>query len=365
MKILFAATVTEHINSFHLPYLKYFKDRGCEVHVATYGGEEILYCDKKYNIAVRRSPFRLDNIKAYFQLKKIIESEKYDLIHCHTPMGGLLGRLCGRKQRKKGMKILYTAHGFHFYKGAPLINWLLYYPMEKICSYITDGLVTINHEDYALAKKKMRAKKIYYIPGIGVDTAKFSKPAKDRETIRKELGIPKDATILISVGELNKNKNHQIIIRAMSRIKSNQLYYIICGTGSMNGELKALSERLRVDKRVILPGFRKDIADLLNISDIFVFPSMREGLGLAAIEAMSAGLPIITSNIHGINDYSEDGVTGYSVNPKDVDGFASAIDSLAKDKDLRKKMGGYNKGAVKKFDLANVMEKMRKIYEEV
>ena len=374
MKVLFVATVTEHIKAFHIPYLKWFKEQGWEVHVATYGDDEISYCDKKHNISVARSPFRFSNIKAYFELKTIIKKEKYDIIHGHTPMGGVLTRLCGKSQRRKNTHIMYTAHGFHFCKGAPLLNWGLYYPMEKWLSRYTDALITINKEDYALASQNMKAKKTYYIHGIGVDTTRFInletpektdiEKAARREEKRNELGIPIGATVLISVGELSKRKNHQAAIKALGKVKKDDMYYVICGRGELDEFLRNLCNEAGVDKKVIFLGHRTDIPDLLNMSDIFVFPSLWEGLGLAAIEAMACGLPIVTSNIHGINDYSENGITGYSCTPTDVDGFAKAIKNLAKDAKLRKKMGEHNIEAAKKFDLSGSLKEMEKIYKE-
>ena len=364
MKVLFIATVTMHITSFHIPYLKWFKEQGWEVHVATYGDDKIPYCDKKHDLSIRRSPFRFGNIKAYFQLKKILKNEKYDIIHGHTPMGGALTRLCGKHHRKTGTRVLYTAHGFHFCKGAPLLNWLLYYPMEKWLSRYTDALITINQEDYRLASQKMKAQTTYYIPGIGVDTSKFENPAVDRESKRKELDIPSEATVLISVGELTKRKNHQTAIKAVSKIKNDNVYYIICGQGELHESLQSLCKSLGMEHRVLFLGHRTDIVDLLHMSDVFVFPSLWEGLGLAAIEAMACGLPIITSNIHGINDYSEHGRTGYSYSPTNVDGFAEAIGVLAEDSELREKMGVHNRTAIKKFDLSGSLQEMEQIYHE-
>jgi len=364
MKVLFVATVTAHIKAFHIPYLKWFKEQGWEVQVATYGNDEIPYCDKKHNISIGRSPFRLSNIKAYFELKAILKSEKYDIIHGHTPMGGALTRLCGKQHRKAGLRIMYTTHGFHFCKGAPLLNWLLYYPIERWLSKYTDTLITINKEDFELAKQKMKAKKIYYISGIGVDTARFANPDVDRASKRKELGIPSDAIVLISVGELNINKNQQIVIKALSKIKIDTLYYVICGNGHWDKILCSLCKDFRIENRVLFLGYRSDTVDLLHMSDVFVLPSLREGLGLAAIEAMACGLPIITSNIHGIKDYSENGATGYSCSPTDVDGFAGAISALVDDAGLRKKMGTHNIAVAKKFDLSGSLRDMERIYTE-
>jgi len=377
MKILFIATVTEHINAFHLPYLKWFKEQGWEVHVATKGAHGISYCDKKHDISIERSPFKIGNIKAYFELKKIIKTEKYDIIHGHTPMGGILTRLCGKKHRKNGAKIMYTAHGFHFYKGAPLINWLLYYPIEKWLSLFTDALITINHEDYELAKQKMGVKNIYYVPGVGVDTDNFATSGVSNEEKRAELNIPLDATVLISVGELNRNKNHQAIIKAIAELKNGKqqidrrieaslpnddLYYIICGQGILNKELQALCKQLRVHDHVIFLGQRTDIADLLHMSDIFVFPSLREGLPVSLMEAMAAGLPCVASKIRGNVDLIEGGAGGFLCEGNSPGVYAYAIDAIVHSENFRNSMAENNKTAIQKFSLSVVMEKMKEIY---
>ena len=356
MKVLFVATVTEHITAFHLPYLRWFKEKGFEVHIAAWGDDVIPYCDKKHNVAIRRSPFKLGNIKAYFQLKNILKHEKFDIIHGHTPMGGILARLCGRKHRKHGMKVFYTAHGFHFFKGAPLLNWLLYYPIEKRLSRYTDVLITINREDYALAKRKMRAEKVCYVPGVGVDTDKFAAPSVDRETKRKELGLPLDAVVLISIGELNKNKNHQTAIKAVSRIQNDNLYYIICGRGKLQGKLQELCRQLKLEDRVMFLGYRKDIPELLNSSDIFVFPSLREGLSVSLMEAMAASLPCVVSKIRGNVDLIEDSKGGYLCG--NIGDYTESIEKI------NQNMGEHNKNVIQNFGLAFVMEKMKEIYSE-
>jgi len=361
MKVLFIATVTEHIKAFHIPYLKWFKEQGAEVHVATFGDEEIPYCDVKHNISVARSPFRLDNIKAYNQLNAILKKEKYDIIHGHTPMGGILTRLCGKKYRKNGTSIIYTAHGFHFYKGAPLLNWLLYYPTEKWLSKYTDKLITINKEDYELAKQKMKAKNTYYVSGVGIDTNKFAASTARKETKRDELGIPYDATVFVSIGELSKRKNHHTTIKAIKESNIENGYYIIVGRGDLDKELKDLCKSLGIEEQVLFLGYRKDTADLLHMSDVFLFPSLQEGLPVALMEAMAAGLPCVASTIRGNTDLMEDGKGGFLCSTNDVKEYARAIEKII---ESAGDMGKYNQTKVKEFDIAAVMEQMKEMYEK-
>ena len=364
-KCLYLATLTDHIKAFHIPYLRWFKEQGWEVHVATYGDDEIPYCDKKYNIAIQRSPFRLKNIKAYYQLKNVLKSENYDIIHGHTPMGGVLTRLCGKRHRKHGTKVIYTAHGFHFYRGASLLNWLLYYPIEKWLSKYTDVLITMNKEDYDFAQLKMKAKKICYISGIGIDTDKFANLTIDRETKRRKLGIPTEAIVLISVGELSKRKNQQVAIKAVSKLKLNNLYYVICGQGNLKDNLVNLCKELNIENHVLFLGYRSDTVDLLHMSDVFMFPSLQEGLPVALMEAMAAGLPCIVSRIRGNVDLIENKKGGLLCNVSNEGEYSIAINTIVENYEFKHDMSEYNKNVVQKFDIKVVMEQMEKIYREV
>lgn len=367
-KVLFVATVAHaHICVFHIPFLKMLKEQGYETYVAAHNdylgdNADIPYCDYYYDLPFERSPFKVRNIKAYKELKKLIDNNEFDIIHCHTPVGGIIGRLAARKARKKGTKVMYTAHGFHFYRGAPLKNWLLYYPAEKICARMTDVLITINREDYALAQKKMKAKRIEYIPGIGVDTSKFSNVTIDKYQKRASINIPQDAFLLLSVGELNKNKNHETVIRALASLKDENIHYCIAGRGSLQSYLEELAKKLGVETQVHMLGFRTDIAELLHIADVFVFPSLREGLGLAAVEAMSAALPLILSDNRGSRDYAEHGVNALICNATDVTDFENSINMLLKDGSARELMSSNNIRRALDFDINKVCNKMNNIY---
>lgn len=367
MKILYVTTVGSTMGFFY-EHFKMLIGEGHEIELACSNAKPISENISSlglslHTISFSRSPLSKDNLKAYKQLRKIIENGNYDIVHCHTPNASVITRLVCRKFRKKnGLKVFYTAHGFHFYKGAPLKNWLLYYPVEKFCSRFTDKLITINKEDYELTKNKFRAKEVYYVPGVGVDFSRFEIVKVDRAEKRREIGVPDDAKLLLSVGELNGNKNQQVIIRALAKLHDANIHYAIAGSGSQKECLLDLAKKLGVESQVHLLGFRKDIPELNSISDIFCFPSYREGLGLASIEAMSCGLPIVTSNVHGINDYSQNGVTGYKCAPTDVEGFAKAIRDLIDDSALVEKMGVYNKKCAKKYEVSVIVEMMKGVY---
>ena len=249
-------------------------------------------------------------IKSYKQVRQLL-SQQFDIVHCHSPICSVITRLCARKYRSINTKTVYTAHGFHFFDGAPLKNWLLFYPVEKWLSRYTDVLITINKEDFHRANTRFKAGTTLYIPGVGVDTKKYSNCAIDVQSKRKELGIDPDDYVIISVGELNNNKNHQEVLRAISRINDDKVKYLIVGKGDLDVQLRDLAKDLGISHRVIITGYRKDIGELLSISNCFAFPSKREGLGLAAIEGLSAGLPVIGHDVGGIRDFVINGKTGW------------------------------------------------------
>lgn len=315
-----------------------------------------------HNIPFSRSPFSKDNIRAYRLLKKLIEQNQYDAVHCHTPNASVITRLVCRKHRRQGLKVIYTGHGFHFFKGAPLKNWVIYFPIEWICSFFTDAIITINSEDYSLACKYFHAKSVWKIPGVGVNPNIPAATEINRTIKRQELGIPPEAILLLSVGEINRNKNHQIILKALGLIKDNKIHYAIAGCGPEEENIITLAQKLDLASNLHLLGYRKDIFELCASADIFCFPSRREGLGVAALEGMMAGLPVLTSNVHGINDFSINGETGFKYSPLDAAGFASGIKRLAADSLLRKRMGEHNQEVVKRFSSEQAVLQLQKIY---
>lgn len=367
-KVLFVATVVKlHIMVFHIPYLEWFKKNGYEVHVCAkndYDNKEdcrIPFCDKYYNLEFNRSPLNFRNFKVFNQLKKIIDSNEYDIIHCHTPIGGVLARLAANKKRKNGTRVIYTAHGFHFFEGAPVINWLFYYPIEKWLSRYTDVLITINEEDFRRAKK-FNAKYVRYVPGVGVDVNKFNKVSIEKTRKRLSIGVATNNFMIVSVGELNKNKNHEVIIKAISRLEN--IEYVLCGKGPMESYLKQLSKDFGINERIHFLGYRNDMTEIYKTADLFVFPSFREGLSLSLIEAMASGLPVVCSDIRGNIDLIEEGKNGYLVKADDIEGFRNAINKVINSKKNSKEFGNANAEKVKKYALENVLEDMKEIYLE-
>lgn len=351
---------------FFISLIKDLIKQGVIVDVATNGITRTVsneYIDMGcniYQISFSRSPFDINNIKAIKQIKKLINEKKYDIVHCHTPVAGAITRLACKNLRKDGLRVFYTAHGFHFYKGAPLLNWIIYYPIEKYCSRFTDVLITINHEDFELAKKKMKAKRVEYVPGVGIDVDKFANTVVDKKAKRKELGIPENAFVLLSVGELNKNKNHQVVIKALAKLNNPNIHYMIAGQGPLRDYLLDLASNLGISKQVHLLGYRNDIAELYKTADVYVLPSIREGLNVSVMEAMSSGLFCIGSKIRGNTDMIEDEKCGYLINDiwKVQDLCATINNFIIYGKDFER--SSLNKSKI--FSYKQINNRIQKIY---
>lgn len=371
-KVLFVATVVRlHINMFHKPFIKWFHDQGWQVDVAANNDYEdkseciIPYCDRFYCLPFERSPLKKENLQAYQQLKKLLEQEKYDIVHCHTPMGSVITRLAAGGVRKQGTKVIYTAHGFHFYKGSPIVNWLVYYPIERILAHRTDLLITMNREDYRNARK-FKAKKVVFVNGVGLDLNKFAESdQQEKDAVRKLLGLEKGDIFAISVAQLIKRKNHIVLIRAAANLHNPGFHLFICGDGVQEAELKAETERLGIQEQVHFLGFRKDIYKLCSAADLFLFASLQEGLPVAIMEAMACGLPIVASNIRGNADLIDAGKGGYLVEPTDVDGFVDAIKRVLSAPEAMKSMEHYNLEKIKDYSVETVIEKMAVLYRDL
>ena len=368
-KILFTATVDSHIKHFHLPYLKWFKEQGFEVHVASRGKENMPYADFKWDIPFSRSPFNKDNIRAYKELKKIIDTNNYRLIHCHTPVGGVLTRLAARRARKKGTKVIYTAHGFHFYKGAPLKNWLLYYPVEKWLARYTDCLITINEEDYELARKKrFQAGSIKKVDGVGVDINRFKPLAEEEKlALRQEYGFNEKDFIIICVGELNANKNQALAIKAVKILKERipNIKLLLAGRGDMEKQYRKMAEKLGVKDNVLFLGYRRDIPELLSISDIAVSSSRREGLPVNVMEAMATGLPLVVTDCRGNRDLVQNGENGFVVGIDDAEGMAERIEYIYNNGEMKEKARKYNLNSIRNYSLDTIEKQIACIYNEM
>lgn len=379
-KVLIVASVVSFIEWFNKENVDYLnRKRKSELHIACnfdYMEDTDEIRTRKYiekikndgvilhNIHFARSPFCKENIDCYKKLKAIIDGNHFELIHVHTPTVSILTRLAARQTRKQGTIVMYTCHGFHFHNAAPKKNWMIYYPIEKLMSRFCDYIVTINKEDFYRAKT-FYSPNVRYIPGVGVNINRIHDCKVNKPIYKKQIGVPEDCVLLLSIGEMIARKNHEVVIRALAKVENKKVYYAVCGKGPLKEYLEQLANRLGIGDRVKFLGFRKDIPELCNTADISAFPSRIEGLGLAGIEAMAAGVPLVSSNVHGILDYVIDGKTGFALNPNDVNGFSKAISLLADNDELRKDMASSCWNAVAPFEINNALHVMWSIYDEI
>ena len=375
-KVFIVASVPSMIGQFNMLNIQVLQEMGYQVEVGCNFLDKSIWREerikefekeleekkvKKYQIDFSRRIKRIsENWKAYQQLKQVLLETKYEFIHCHTPIGGVLARVVGHKA---GIKVIYTAHGFHFYKGAPIHNWLLYYPVEIFLSKWTNILITINQEDYQRAKR-FYAGNVEYVPGVGLDLDKINKVNVIKREKKKELGIPEDTIVLLSVGELNKNKNHLIIVKAVAKLRDKRIHYIICGQGKEKEYLQKESKKLGVERQIHLLGYREDVYKIYKMCDIYLHPSRREGLSVALMEAMAAGLPCIVSDIRGNRDLIDKEKGGLYFKWNNSADALGKIQKLAKDKEKRKRMGIYNKRKIEQYSEKIVEKEIRRIYQE-
>lgn len=366
-KILFVARLDEHIRHFHLPYLKWFKDNGYQIDIASDGREDIPYIDNHYVISMERSPLKIENYRSYKELKKLIEKNEYDIVHCHMPISGLLARFASRKQRKKGLKVLYTAHGFHFFKGAPLLNWLVYFPAEKLASLYTDCIITINNEDFLAAKNKLNVKRSELVNGVGVNIDKFNViSTKKKNNLRTKLGYKEEDYILIYVAELSHRKHQDLLIETVNEIKNEipNVKLLLVGQGVKQDTYQQMINELGLQNNVNLLGYRNDVDKLMNIADIAVSSSRQEGLPVNVMEAMACGLPVVATNCRGNRDLVVNGKTGYIVNDNTVEEMAEYILDLYHNSSKRQMMGKNARELVQKYSLESVLNEMINIYKK-
>lgn len=366
-KILFVATISKHLAHFHEPYIGWLRKQGYEVHIAAKRNKEVPECDRFYDLPFERTPYNYGNLKALRMLRQIIQENDYKLIHCHTPMGGVIARLAAKNARKRGTTVIYTAHGFHFYSGAPLLNWLIYYPIEKWLSRYTDCLITINSEDYGRAiKGGFMAKRIKAVHGVGIDIEAF-KPASSnvKRKMRMMYGFRGNDILIIYVAELNHNKNQHMIIDAVSKLAKEypNIRLLLIGNGNMQDKYSEYADRLKIKENVIFFGWRDDIYNLLTISDIAVSASRREGLPVNIMEAMATGKPIVATNVRGNRDLIVDGVNGILIPLDDPRSMARAIDRILKDPEKGRRMGESGRRMVDEYTKKSVLAEMTSIYD--
>jgi len=367
-KVLFVATVYTHLAAFHTLFMKLLQSWGYEVHAAASPAEGRK--DEVDAIGVRcwdipfvRSPVSPRNLRAYRKLKSLLSRERFDLIHVHTPMAAWLGRLAAKRTGQG--PVLYTAHGFHFYRGAPLPYLLFYYPAERLAARWTDGLIVINKEDYSRAQKmKFKpGKNLFFVHGVGVDLERFSQGCENIPSVREELGLGDQDVVVTCVAEFTSTKNHAFLFAAWRRVAKEEprAHLLLIGDGRLRKVMERKTDREHIPNVHFLR-FRSDVPKLLQATDIFVLPSRREGLPASAMEAMATGKPVVATDVRGSRDLVEHGVTGLLVELGDVEGLAQALLRLILDPKLREKMGQAGRVKIQEYSLERVLDKMSAIY---
>lgn len=365
-KIMMITTTDNMIWQFLIPHIKYLQSQGniveCVCSKTGFWFDELRdkFGFKMHEIDFQRNPFKLKNIKAYKQLKELQTREKFDLVYCQQPVGGLMGRLIGRKFK---IPVIYTAHGFQFLKGNNPLKNFLFRTVEKWLAKKTDVLITINEEDYK-AIQKWKAKKKYKISGIGFDINKYDNTPFDKAEFKQSLGL-KDEFIILTVAEFSPGKNYNTILKTVSELKDKNIKLISCGRGKCEEEIKNQIKELGIQDKVSLLGYRKDINKIMQISDIFFLPSHREGLCLSMIEAMSFGLPIITSNVRGCQDLVNHKKNGFIGEKDDYIYFAKVINNLIEDSELKQEMGQQSLNMAPEYGIENVKNQLENIYNEI
>ena len=368
-KVLLVATVQSHICQFHRPLVAMLHAHGCQVHVAARNnlaeknGLKLDFVDRVYEVPFQRSPFSPKNLKAAKILKRILAEERYDVVHCNTPVGGVVGRLAARKTRKQGTQVFYTAHGFHFYQGAPKKNWLVWYPVEKFMCRYTDKLITINEEDFQLARSRFSVD-TYHIHGVGVSTDRYHRhSAEEKETLRKEENLSPEDFVVLCTGELNANKDQGTLIEAarLCRDKIPNLKILLAGNGPMEDKLREQILTYHAADYIRLLGYRTDLERIVPTADVIVSCSHREGLGLNLIEGMLCGKPVIAVNNRGHRELVESGVTGYLVPIGESRTLSEKLLQLYCDGNYEKLgQAGYEKA--QDYTMATVGKELQEIY---
>lgn len=362
-KILFVATVPVHFRFFHLPCFKMLQEHGYEVHTVCRAAEEFPYTDKQFVIPMGRSPFSPQNRKALRQLRQIVRDGGYEIVHGHTPVGGALARLAARSARKDGTRVFYTAHGFHFYKGASLFNWLMFFPIEWALSFCTDTLITINREDFERAKRRLHAKKTAYVHGVGCQTEKyFRADGEERAKTRASLGLAPDDRVLVYVAEQNENKNQGMLVRTAKALSAEfpSVQLLIVGPDNAGGAYERLAREL--DAPVHFLGLREDIPQILSVCDVYTASSLREGLPVNVMEAMAAGLPVVATENRGHCALVRDGKTGFLV--RDEAQMCDKICALLTDGELYGACSAAALDRVQQFSSRRVLEELSHLYFE-
>ena len=366
-KVLYVTTVSRTINAFLIPHINMILDNGYEIHCACSIDKPV---DKElqrrgvkiFEVPFSRNPLGIGNIKAFIKLEELQRINDYDIVHVHTPIAAIYGRLL--KLNFPSLRIIYTAHGYHFLKGGSKLGWILYYPIEKIMAKFTDVTININKEDYEITKEKLKPKKCYLLNGVGLDLDKYKKlSSKEIQEKRKEFGLKDKDFVVLMIAEINKNKNHIQLINAMDILKDKypNIKVLCIGDGTLKESLEKQIILRNLQNNIFMLGYRLDVNKLINISDIGILLSRREGLPRNIMEFMACGRKVIATDIRGCRDLICDETIGTLVNVDDYESTAKAIEKyyILNDKSFEVSK------EIRKYDIESINSELLKIYEDV
>lgn len=376
-KVLLVATTPSSIDKFDRRNISILRERGCALHVASSFApvdhwhrpsfKSELEADGVvvHDVGFARRLRLTEILRTFDQLRALIDAEKFDVVHVQTPIASAVTRLAILSLHQPRPAVLYTIHGFHFFKGGPLKNWA-FYPLEAYLAKRTDIALTINSEDY-LRVKAMGGKRARYIRGVGVESTEFRPATPDgRAYLRQQLGVAPDEFVVALVGELNANKNQELMVRSAAALvgAGRRVTTLLVGSGSCSKQLKELCAELGLEESVRFLGYREDVADILRAADLLVSTSYREGLPVNVIEAMFTGLPCVVTNIRGNRDLVQHGLNGYLLNTRHPDELGRAISQLQDNSNLRARMGHESRRIAMAYEASGIDERMREIYTE-
>ena len=366
-KVLYVTTVSRTINAFLIPHINMLLDNGYEVHCACSIDKPV---DKElqrkgvkiFGVPFSRNPLGIGNIKAFIKLEELQRINDYDIVHVHTPIAAIYGRLL--KLSFPSLRTIYTAHGYHFLKGGSKLGWILYYPIEKIMAKFTDVIININKEDYEITRDKLKPKKCYLLNGVGLDLDKYKKlSSKEIQEKRKELGLKDKDFVVLMIAELNKNKNHIQLINAMDILKDKypNIKVLCIGDGTLKESVEKQINLKNLQNNIFMLGYRLDVNKLINISDIGILLSYREGLPRNIMEFMACGRKVIATDIRGCRDLVCNDRVGTLVKIDDYEATAKAIEKYYVLNDKSFKI----QEEIKKYDIENVNSELLKIYGNI
>jgi len=372
MKILFATTVAVTHEMFLLPYARHFRAQGWRVDGAAAGITDSQECRKSYDHTFEmpwsRNPLNPRNlIAAVGRIRALAKNGNYDIVHVHTPVAAYITRCAlGRMKYRLGLKVVYTAHGFHFHPGGNPVANVVFLALEKSAGRLTDRLIVINRSDWnsALIHGIVPSEHVIHIPGIGVELKDYDPARVNGDSIdnfRSSISLNRESPLFLMVAEFHSGKRHIDALKAFQGVRADA-HLAFAGTGTLLGKIEDQARRMGIEKRIHFLGYRKDIPILMRSSVATILPSVREGLARSVMESMCLGTPVIGTDIRGIRELLEKG-GGILVPPRSPIALSMAMNWVLDHRDEAKAMGRKGRENMADYNLARVLRLHEELYE--